>query len=150
MKRWVSVAISLSLLVSLVGIASCAEESTTPIKEKGPMPCELTSGEKVKVIEIALDTAEVREWLEKESEYEAKLVWVAINYETPEPYEYSAMYVFGYDEIEKAAELISEWTVVYPGVIIRFGKPWRFSIQVTVDLDTRKVVDVDMWPPRGK
>jgi len=58
------------------------------------------------------------------------------------------MYVFEYDEIGKAAELVSEWTVVYPGVIIRFGEPTRFNIQVTVDLNTEKTVNVDMWPPR--
>jgi len=150
MKRWVLVAISLSLLVSLVGIASCTEVSTVPIKEKGAMPCELTGGEKTKVIEIALDTPEAREWLEKESEYKASLVWVAINYENPEPYEYSAMYVFGYDEIEKAAELDIEWTVIYPGIIVHFGEPWQIAIQVTVDLNTEKVVDVDTWPPRGE
>lgn len=142
MKRWVLVAISLTLLVSLVGIASCTKGSATP------MPRELTGGEKAKVIALALNTPEVREWLEKESQYKASLEWVAINYENPEPYEYSAMYVFEYDEIEKAAELVSEWTVVYPGVIIRFGEPTRFNIQVTVDLNTEKTVAVDMWPPR--
>jgi hypothetical protein len=109
MKRRVLVAISLALLVSLVGIASCTKESTTP------MPCELTDNERAKVIEIALNTPEVGEWLKKESKYKASLVWVAINYENPEPYEYSAMYVFEYDKIAEAAELISEWTVVYPG-----------------------------------
>jgi len=150
MKRWVLAAMSLTLLVSLVGIASCTEVSTTPVKEKGAMPCELTGGEKAKVIEIALHTPEVGEWLEKESEYEITLVWVATNYENPEPYEYSWMSIFGYDEIEKAAEVISEWTVVYPGVIIRFGEPTQFNIQVTVDLNTEKTVDVDTWPPRGE
>ncbi len=142
MKRRVLVAISLTLLVSLVGIASCTKGSITPT------PRELTGGEKAKVIEIALDTPEVGEWLEKESKYKASLVWVAINYENPEPYEYSAMYVFEYGEMERAAELVSEWTVVYPGVIIRFGEPLRFNIQVTVDLNAEKTVDVDMWPPR--
>jgi len=148
MKRWVLVAISLTLLVSLVGIASCTEVSTTPIKEKGAMPRELTGGEKAKVIELALNTPEVREWLEKESQYKASLEWVAINYENPEPYEWSWERIFEYDEIGKAAELVSEWTVVYPGVIIRFGEPTQFNIQVAVDLNTEKAVDVDMWPPR--
>lgn len=142
MKRRVLVAISLALLVSLVGIASCTKGSTTP------MPCELTGNERAKVIEIALNTPQVREWLGKESKYEAKLVWVAINDENPDPYEYSWMRSFEYDEIVEAAELISEWTVVYPGVSIRFGEPWQFTVQVTIDLNTGKAVDVDMWPAR--
>jgi len=53
MKRRVLVAISLALLVRLVGIASCTKESVTP------MPRELTGNERAKVIELALNTPHV-------------------------------------------------------------------------------------------
>jgi hypothetical protein len=142
----------LAIMALLVG--GCAGHSERQLTA-------LTETEKAKVIEIALDTPEVKEWLEKESKYRAELVWVAINYKDTEPYERSWMRILDYDEIEEAAELVSEWTEVYPGVVIHFastaevykmrqGEPLQFVVQVTVDLNTKKAVDVDMYIPLGE
>ena len=103
----------------------------------------LTADEEARVIEIALGTPAAAEWLEKESVYTTRLVWVG----TWNEGSYSLL---EYDAVELGIPPYSwvESAVFYPGVVIHFGDPEEWVVMVGVDLETEKVVASDSYPVR--
>lgn len=101
----------------------------------------LTDEEKNTVIEIALNTPEVKAWLEKESTYKVGFSWEAI---------WEGGYrVFPYEAVEKGIPLYvpeSELEVIYLNITIWFGEPAEWIISVGVDLDTKEVVGWEGYP----
>lgn len=130
MRKGLCVAISL-LVVALL-MSGCGHS-------KGMnSPQELTEEEKVRVVEIALNTPQVSEWLEAEGEYEiTSLGWYAIDDGT--------WWCFDYDGVETDPnrQLVPESARWYPGVTIRVGEVTITQMQIAVDLEIGKAVLVE-------
>jgi len=108
-------------------------------------PKELTDIEKNRVIEIALHTPEATEWLKKESKYRTTLAWVSIVWWRGEASEIRYL-PFEKPETDPNYQLVPQEAAWYPGVVIHFGEPSQFVIQVAVDLAKGKAVDVMSSP----
>ena len=110
-------------------------------------PRELTEGEKDRVMEIALNTPQASKWRTKESKYKTGLRWIAVVWENSEASEWLSL---DYEwEADENYQFIPESAIIYPEVIICFGEPRQWIVQVAVDLDTEKVVLVEEYPARG-
>lgn len=101
-------------------------------------PRELTNTEKIRVIEIALNTPEVAKWIDRKREYDVGPVqWYAI-------WTHECV-VFDHHSVETDPNylLVPESAVWYPGVTITFGKSTITHLtewQVAVDLETEESV----------
>ena len=110
-------------------------------------PRELTDAEKAKVVEIALNTREALEWLEKESKYDTRLAWAAIVWKNSKCAEWR---LIDYDwEADENLEYVPESAVFYVDVFINFGDPVERKLNVDINPDTGEVVYFQGYPPRG-
>jgi len=104
----------------------------------------LTADEEARVIEIALGTPAAAEWLEKESVYTTRLVWVG----TWNEGSYSLL---EYDAVELGIPPYSwvESAVFYPGIVFHFGDPEEWVVMVAVDLEAEEIVVTGSYPARS-
>jgi len=125
--------VAISLLVMALLMSSCGQ--TTGIKS----PRELTEEEKVRVVEIALNTPQVSEWLDKEPEYRVvRFDWYAV---------WDSGWAM-LNDIRPAT--IPESAAVYPGVTLANGEEVTTQMLVVVGLETEKPVLVEgPYPPGG-
>lgn len=177
-KRLWLVASLLVVMALLMG--GCAKEAPVPHPSPPPVtavkPAEhprdfpenlrwLKDEEKEKLIEIALNTDTVREWLEKESQYSASIGWIAL-VPSSSGEGYSGYRRFEYEIVaegiprgrvditpeDSTVRVVSvgvpEEAEIYPEVDIRFGKPAKQIVHIAVDLDKEKVVRVEEYPAR--
>ena len=100
----------------------------------------LTEEEKSKVIEIALNTPEAKEAVERYSVYKTGLRWVAIMKRESGG---TSLWGFDYEKVENIPEMIPEDAKFYSRVEIYFGEPEQLLMRIAVDLDTEKAVRVD-------
>ncbi len=117
----------------------------------------LTESEKSKVVEIALNTPEAREWLQKESEYRIQINWIVM-YPDPSGEGYYSYRRFDYEIVETGIPIYPPNRIVlsgdqkaaeiHPNVHISFGEPLEWLIDVAVDLDKEEAVYVDSYPAR--
>ena len=118
MRKGLCVAISLLVVALLMG--SCGQ----PKGMEGPR--ELTEGEKARVVEIALNTPQVSEWLDKEPEYRVvRFDWYAV---------WDSGWAM-LNDIRPAT--IPESAAVYPGVTLANGEEVTTQMLVVVDLKQR-------------
>jgi hypothetical protein len=132
-------------LLSLLLVAGCAE-ARAERPEGMESPRVLTDNEKDRVVEIALNTSEALSELEKESIYETEIGWAAIVWGNSQ---YSQWYVLQLGDVVPTTRMlqgIPESAVYYPHVLIQFGEPPRWVVQVVVDLDSGKVVLAREYP----
>ncbi len=125
----------------------------------------LTDEEKVKLVEIALNTPKAQEWLQKESQYKTGISWLALN-PNPEGEGYSGYRRFDYDIVATGiprgkvditpegsserivSEGVPEDAEIHPSVTIWFGEPTEWVVSVAVDIDSEKVVLEESYPAR--
>ena len=125
----------------------------------------LTEEEKARLIEIALNTPEAKEWLEKEKQYKTSIGWIALN-PNPEGEGYSGYRRFEYNIVEEGIPRgevditlpgspervvsigVPEDAEIYPNVTIWFGEPEEWTVSVAIDLDSEKVVYDEDYPAR--
>ena len=125
----------------------------------------LTDAEKDRVVEIALGTPEASRQLEKESQYETSLSWIAIVW-NGSGHEYSEWRAFDYETVETGIPRgivdvtpegypekivmvgVPESAELYSLVTINFGEPPRWQASVAVNPDTGKVALVQENPFR--
>ena len=173
MFRWI---LSLAVVTVLL-IGGCAIQKDDELKEDEVPPEErvseniiepvefwfpdalkwLTGSEKSKVIEIALNTPEVLEWLQKESIYRIQINWIAM-YPDPSDGGYYSYRRFEYETVETGIPIYPPGRIVLhgdqkaaeirPNVRISFGEPLEWIIDVAVDLDKEEAVYIDTYPPR--
>ena len=101
----------------------------------------LTDEEKNTVMEIALNTAKAKGWLQEEDKYGIGLSWKAMwdgGYRVF-PYEAVVEGIPSYVPAEEAE-------FIYPNVTIWSGEPAENIISVAVDLDTKEVVYDESYP----
>ncbi len=125
------------LVVMVTVVAGCAKPPLLGLKS----PTELSKSDIQKVVEIALLTPEVQEELKKEPVYKADLQWVAIVWRGSEA---SELRYFEFNNVQNNPnyQLVSELAQWYPGVVIHFGEPSKWVIQVAVSLEAGKAVNV--------
>ena len=106
----------------------------------------LTQAEKDKVIEVALETDEAKEWLGKGKTYNTNFIWMAILWEKSR---FSAFYSIRYEWANGYnISNVPQEAVWYPGVIVNFGDPEEWQVTAAVDLDSEKAVYVIENPYR--
>lgn len=132
-----------------------AEPTELPIEQPSEQPAEppkgmespreLTDEEKMKVVEIALNSPRALEWLEQESEYRIRgSSWHAIVWNSSDD-GYSEWHTFPYYDVESNPDyqLVSESAAWYPGItidVIDFWKGEMMQMQFVVDLETETAV----------
>lgn len=106
----------------------------------------LTQAEKEKVIEVALETDEAKEWLEKGKTYTTNFTWMAILWRNSE---FSAFYAIRYEwNDDYNINNVPQEAVWYPGVLINFGEPEEWQVTAAVDLESEEAVYVIQNPYR--
>ncbi|MFQ6122812.1 MAG: hypothetical protein ACE5LA_07145 [Dehalococcoidales bacterium] len=100
----------------------------------------LTEEEKAKVIEIAMNTAEAKEAVERYGVYRTGLSWVAIKQNESGG---KSIWSFDYEKVENIPEMIPEDAKFYSRVEIYFGEPEQLLMRIAVDLDTEKAVNIE-------
>ena len=174
-KFWLA---TILLLVVTLLMGSCAQSSPNP--QPAPvsevLPAEhptdfpenlkwLTEDEKVRLIEIALNTPKAQECLEQESEYTTRLSWAAL-FPSSTGEGYSGYQIFEYEIVEKGIPRgtvdvtpegspekivsvgVQEDAEIYPCVHIHFVEPSVLIVMAAIDLDAEKTVYVDYYPQR--
>ena len=157
-RLWLAVIL---LVVAVLLAGGCAvQPARSPEEEVEPVITEgsrwfpesdknfrqLTESEKGKVIEIALNTPQALKWLKKESQYETRLGWMAIRWENSK---YAEWWALDYEVVESGVPaFVSPLAVFYPEVLIHFGEPKQWVVQVAVDLETGEVALVEEYPFR--
>jgi hypothetical protein len=175
---FLSLAVLAVLIAVVSTIASCASDGDTPSLAEGksvtsPVPATvpppssstltydlskrpvpLTESEKERVVEIALATPEARTELDKGTTYRAEFGWGAFLWED-DPDSVTTIGLAGtcwgldYGIVDTGVpSFVNPKAVIYPRVVIRFGEPVEWSVGVTVDRTTWKIVRVDKSPPR--
>lgn len=143
------------VLVSLV-VGGCKQdnsqsktdsETTSAGHPKGIAgPRLLTGEEKEKVIESALKTPEALKQMEKFTQYDVALDWVAIVWENSEVSEWR---VINYDwKNDPNFGLSSAGSEFYSEVLINFGDPHKWQVYVAVNPNTGKAIFVQENPFR--
>lgn len=100
-------------------------------------PRSLADDEKAKVIEIALGSQKVSEWLQDKPDYRTGTVdWYAIIWNGSG--EAGTWWSLGYDRVEKEGvpDFVNPFAWWYPGVTISVGGGTIYQMQIAVDLDT--------------
>jgi len=106
-------------------------------------PRQLTENEKAEVIEIALSSPRVTEWLQGRSDYRTGLVdWYAIIWSSNG--EAGTWWSLDDDRIasEGVPDFVNPHAFWYPGVTIAVGEGTIYQMQIAVDLDSGKAVMV--------
>ena len=129
-----------------------AEPTELPIEQPSEQPAEppkgmespreLTDEEKMKVVEIALNSPRALEWLEQESEYRIRGPdWYAIVWKSSGG-GWSQWQAFPYYDVETDTnrQLVPESAAWYPGVSIDTGEDIIMLMQIAVDLETETTV----------
>ena len=112
-----------------------------------PRPAELTRNlrwlteeEKARVIEIAMNTPEAKEAIERYGVYRTGLGWVAIKQNKSGG---KSISTFDYWMVENVPEYIAEDAKFYSQAEIYFGEPEQLLMRIAVDLDTEKAVNIE-------
>lgn len=109
------------------------------LKQPGP----LTDAEKAEVVEIALRSQRVSEWLQGRTDYRTGPIdWYAIIWNSNG--EAGTWWSLGYDRIanEGIPDFVSPYALWYPGVTIAVGEGTIYQTQIAIDLDTGKTAMV--------
>jgi hypothetical protein len=177
MKRifWLAVSI-LVILGLMVGSCSQPESQPVPAPVSEVLPAEhptdfpeslrwLTEEEQARMTEIALSTPAALEWLQKESQYQVSIGWIALN-PSHSGEGYSGYRRFEYDIVEEgiprgtvditppgsAEKIVSvgvpEDAEIYPEITILFGEPAEWVVSAAIDLATERVVYSENYPAR--
>jgi len=170
MRKRLMVAASLLVAVALLVSGCAGQPAEQPTEQSSEHPEGmkslrwLTDTEKDKVIEIALNTPQALKQLEKYSQYNTSLSWIAILWDSAE-YEYSEYWGFEYEVVRTGiprgfSQIITpdgekivgfrvpEEAEIYSRVTINFGEPPRWQVSVAVNPDTGKVALVEENPFR--
>ncbi|MDD5095401.1 MAG: hypothetical protein PHV74_13640 [Dehalococcoidia bacterium] len=105
-------------------------------------PRPLTEVEKAQVVEIALNSPEVSDWLQGRTDYRmAPIDWYAIVWSDEKA---GTWWASEYRIVDEGIpDYISPDALWYPGVTIAVGQGTIYQMQVAVDLDAGKTVMVD-------
>lgn len=107
-------------------------------------PKSLTDDEKAEVVEIALGSQRVSEWLQGRSDYRTGMVgWYAIIWNSNG--EVGTRWSLEYDRVEKEGipDFVNPYVRWYPGVSIAVGEGTIYQMQIAVDLDAGKTAMVE-------
>jgi len=177
MRKGLWLAASLLMVMALL-VGGCAQPapSPQPAPVTGVLPAEhptdfpenlkwLTEDEKVRLIEIALNTPKAQECLEQESEYTTRLSWAAL-FPSSTGEGYSGYQIFEYEIVEKGIPRgtvdvtpegspekivsvgVQEDAEIYPCVHIHFVEPSEMIVKAAIALEANKAVYVDYYPQR--
>jgi len=143
MRKGLWLAASLLVVLALL-MAGCTGQL-----EGVKRPQKLIQSEKDAVIQIAVNTPQVSEWLKKESTYKTRLRWIVIRWVNSTDAEWWSL---DYEQVvdNGVPFWVSSEAVLYPEVVIRFGEPAKGLVHVAVDLDLHKAVlaegcHIKMW-----
>lgn len=129
--------------------------SVTPITyDLSKRPAPLTEDQKVIVLEVALATPEAKAELDRGLSYTVEWEWGAILLEE-DPGATTTIGLAGtwwgldYDIVDTGVpSFVNPHAVIYPHVLLRFGDPTQWAVDVTVDLAASIAVRVDKCPSR--
>lgn len=112
-----------------------------------PSPVALSGEEYVRVMEIARDTEEARQWLEEEQGCKIDYRWLAIKWN--DSGEFSAFRSIDYKwENDPNYALVTGDYLWYPALVMTFGDPAEWQVTAAVDLELGKAVYVMENPVR--
>ncbi|MBI2850010.1 MAG: hypothetical protein HYX80_03090 [Chloroflexi bacterium] len=144
-KLWLIASLSTAIVLFT---GSCANQITRSPEEgprwfpEDPNFRQLTAAEKQKVLQIALESPRISEWLQGRNDFRASgIEWYAIIWSDSQP---GTWWALDYEAVEKGVPFyVSKLVRFYPGMTIAVGEGTIIQVQVAVDLKTEKAVMVD-------
>ena len=130
--------LALLIVPFFLASVSCTKTST-PLQ-----PTLLPNSKVSKAIQIALDTTEAKDLVNKGYPYQIDLNWVGIVWQGSRA---SELWGLDYDVWEKGIpDNVPPSAVIYPRVDLYFGDPPEILLRIAVELSTEKAVFVDGHP----
>ncbi len=130
--------LALLTVAFLLASVSCTKTSTPP------QPTLLPNSQAIKAIQIALETPEAKDLINKGYPYQVDLNWVGIVWQGSRA---SELWGLDYDVWEKGIpDNVPPSAVIYPRVDLYFGDPPQILLRVAVELSTEKAIFVESHP----